>query len=251
MLRLVADRLIDVARGDTRAPGVVCADGDRIVAVDGPSGHDALDEGEAPGDLTLSLPGCTLLPGLIDFHSHLGLDTKFGDLSAQVRLPPHAYLAAGAARVQEDLRAGVTTVRLCGDRYGADLRLREEISAGHVVGPRLLAAGLAVRSPCCRGGAVAAVLTDDPEEISRTTEGNLRRGADLVKLFVSDGVGDPSRDPTTCYYGEAHVAAAARPAHAAGRPVAAHLLGGQGVAAALGGGDRRDRARMVSHRFRP
>jgi len=59
---------------------------------------------------------------------------------------------------------------------------------------------------------------------------------DFVKLFVSGGVGDPTRDPTECHYGEAHVAAAVRLAHAAGRPVAAHLLGGPAVAAVVGGG---------------
>jgi imidazolonepropionase-like amidohydrolase len=98
------------------------------------------------------------------------------------------------------------------------------------------AAGRAVRSPRCHGGAVASVFTDVPEEVSRAAADAVANGADFVKLFVSDGVGDPAVDPTTCYYGEAHVAAAARQAHAAGRPVAAHLLGGPGVAAAVGGG---------------
>jgi imidazolonepropionase-like amidohydrolase len=130
----------------------------------------------------------------------------------------------------------VTTLRLCGDRHGLDLVLRRAIGDGSVTGPRLVAAGRAIRSPRCRGGAVAAVFTDDPEEISHAVTANLADGVDLIKLFVSDGVGDPAVDPTTCYYGEAHVSAAVRLAHAAGRPVAAHLLGGAGVAAAVGGG---------------
>ena len=79
-------------------------------------------------------------------------------------------------------------------------------------------------------------MTDDIADIARAAEANLAAGVDFVKLFVSDGVGDPGREPTACYYGEAHVAAAARPAHAAGRRVAAHLLGGAGVAPAIGGG---------------
>ncbi len=83
---------------------------------------------------------------------------------------------------------------------------------------------------------MASVLTDDGEEISRAVQENIDAGADLVKLFVSGGVGDPARDPTECWYTEAHVAAAVRRAHAAGRPVAVHLLGGPGVAAAVGGG---------------
>lgn len=221
MLRIEADRLIDGVHDRPHAPGVLGVEGDRIVP---PAG---------PPDLVLSLPGCTLLPGLIDFHSHLGLDTRRGDLAAQVRVPPPRYLAAGIARMQEDLRAGVTTLRLCGDLHGADLALRRAVEEGSVVGPRLVVAGRAIRSPRGGGGAIASVFTDDPEEVARAARATLDAGADLVKLFVSDGVGDPARDPTACYYGEAHVAAAARVAHAAGRPVAAHLLGGPGVAGAI------------------
>ncbi len=225
MLRLEADRIIDGVADHPHRPGRLGIDGERIAA------------GEPdPGDLTLSLPGCTLLPGLIDFHSHVGLDTRRGGLAAQVAVPRERYLAAGIGRIQDDLRAGVTTLRLCGDRYGADLALRRAVEEGRVVAPRLLAAGRAIRSPRCRGGAIASVFTDDPGEIARTTAQNLAQGVDFIKIFVSDGVGDPAVEPTTCYYGEAHVAAAARLAHVSGRPVAAHLVGGEGVAAAIGGG---------------
>ncbi len=247
MLRLAADRLIDGVRGRPHRPGLLCIDGERIAAVGevpavAPGVPPPSAAPETPGslpdpcNLTLSLPGCTLLPGLIDFHSHAGIDTRRADLGAQVQAPAPRYLAQGIGRIQDDLRGGVTTLRLCGDRYGADLALRQAIEEGTVVGPRLLVAGRAIRSPRCRGGAIASVLTDDPAEIARVVDGNLESGVDLIKLFVSDGVGDPTVEPTTCYYGEAHVAAATRLAHAAGRPVTAHLLGGEGVAAAVGGG---------------
>jgi imidazolonepropionase-like amidohydrolase len=239
MLWLRADRLLDCLGGPPRTPGVLGMDGERIVAVGEEPGAPAAarpDPGAGDGAPDLCLPGCTVLPGLIDFHSHAGIDTRRSDLQAQVSVSRGRYLASGIARIQEDLRAGVTTLRLCGDRHGLDLVLRRAIADGSVIGPRLVAAGRAIRSPRCRGGAVASVLTDDPEEISHTVAANLADGGDLIKLFVSDGVGDPTVDPTTCYYGEAHVAAAVRLAHAAGRPVAAHLLGGPGVAAAVGGG---------------
>src|SRR5437588_6075295 len=150
--------------------------------------------------------------------------------------------------MQEDLRAGATTLRLCGDRHGIDLLLRRAVDEGRVVGPRLIAAGRAIRSPRCAGGAVASVLTDDPDEIDRAAAANLEDGADFIKVFVSDGAGDPAVEPTTCYYGEAHVAAAARRAHDAGRRVAAPPLGGPGVAAAPGGGlDVIGRGRVLTH----
>ncbi len=232
MFRLEADRLIDGIHDVPREPGEIVVAGERIVAVRGAlAGAEPRDQ-----ELVLSCPGCTLLPGLIDFHSHVGIDTRRPDLAAQVQVPPSHYLARGIGLLQEDLYAGVTTVRLCGDRYGADLALRRTVEGGTVIGPRLLAAGRAIRSPHSSGGAVASVLTDDVEEISRAVRENLDAGADLVKLFVSGGVGDPARAPTECYYTEAHVAAAVRQARAANRPVGAHLLGGPGVAAAVGGG---------------
>lgn len=243
MLRLYADRLID-GTGGVSAPGGLLIDGDRIAAVErsvsepesavaGPGGARA---GAAPGVLRISLPGCTLLPGFIDFHTHAGIDTRRGALLAQAHEPPPVAAGNALGRLQDDVRGGVTTARLCGDLGGLDLRLRAEIDAGRIVGPRLVVAGRAIKSPRGGGGAIASVMTDDPGEIARAAEANIADGVDFVKLFVSDGVGDPSREPTACYYGEAHVAAAVRAAHGAGRRVAAHLLGGPGVAEAIGGG---------------
>jgi len=231
MFRLEADRLIDGVHDLPREPGEIAIAGERIVAV----GRESRASGPAPS-LVLSLPGCTLLPGLIDFHSHVGIDTRRSDLVVQVQAPPGEYLARGIGLLQEDLCAGTTTVRLCGDRHGADLALRRAAEDGSIIAPRPRVAGRAIRSPRTSGGAVASVLTDDAGEISRAVQENLDAGVDLVKLFVSGGVGDPARDPTECVYTEAHVAAAVRHAHAAGRPVAVHLLGGPGVAAAVGGG---------------
>ena len=234
MLSLGADRLIDGAAERASAPGGLLIDGERIVA----AGAAARGPGDANAGTALhvSLPGCTLLPGFVDFHTHAGIDTRRGGLSQQAHEPPAIAAGHAVGRLQDDLRGGVTTARLCGDIGGLDLRLRAEIEAGRIVGPRLVVAGRAIKSPRGGGGAIASVMTDDADEIRRAAEANLADGVDFVKLFVSDGVGDPSREPTACYYGEAQVAAAVRPAHAVGRRVAAHLLGGPGVAAAVGGG---------------
>ena len=236
MIRIEADQLIDGVDDRPRRPGRLVIEGERVAMVEGhPPGAPRAAADDGPS-LTLALPGCTLLSGLMDFHSHLGIDTRRGNLGRQIAVPVPEYLAAGIARMEENLRAGVTTVRLCGDRHGVDLALRRAVEDGRVVGPRLIAAGRAIRSPRCSGGAVASVITDDPEEIGGAVRENLEAGVDFVKLFVSDGVGNPAVEPTTCYYGEAHVAAAVRRAHDAGRRVAAHLLGGPGLAAAVGGG---------------
>jgi imidazolonepropionase-like amidohydrolase len=231
-LRLDADRLIDGAQesGRPSAPGRLLIEGDRIAAAG------AAAAGAGPGALRVALPGCTLLPGLIDFHTHAGIDTRRPNLGAQAREPGPVAAGRAVGRLQDDLRGGVTAARLCGDLGGLDLRLRDAIAAGRIAGPRLFVAGRAIKSPRGGGGAIVSVTTDDAAEIRRAVDANLADGVDLIKLFVSDGVGDPSREPTACYYGERHVAAAVAPAHAAGRRVAAHLLGGPGVADAIGAG---------------
>lgn len=234
MLRLDADRLIDGVADRASAPGRLLIDGDRILGAGGAASRP--EAASAAGAVRISLPGCTLLPGFVDFHTHGGIDTRRGGLSAQAHEPPAVAQGNAVGRLQDDLRGGVTTARLCGDIGGLDLRLRAEIAAGRIVGPRLVVAGRAIKSPRGGGGAIVSVVTDDAGEIARAVDANLADGVDFIKLFVSDGVGDPSRDPTACYYGEGQVAAAARPAHAAGRRVAAHLLGGPGVAEAIGGG---------------
>ena len=106
-------------------------------------------------------------------------------------MPTGEYV--GVNRTLEDLRAGVTGVRVCGDLHGIDLAVRRAVEEGAIVGPRLVAAGRAIRSPRCSGGAVASVLTDDPNEIERAVRDNLEAGDDFVKLFISDGVGTSRR----------------------------------------------------------
>jgi imidazolonepropionase-like amidohydrolase len=235
MIWIEADQLIDGVGEQPQRPGRLLIAGERIVQMD-PGSSGATSPAAAAPDLRLSLSGCTLLPGLVDFHSHLGIDTRRSHLGSQIGVPAPEYVSSGIGRMVDDLRAGVTTIRLCGDRHGIDLAIRRATAEGSVIGPRLVVAGRAIRSPRCAGGAVASVFTDSSDEIDRAVRENLNDGVDFIKLFVSDGVGDSAVEPTTCYYGETHVAAAARRAHEGGRPVAAHLLGGPGVAAALGGG---------------
>src|SRR5690348_4897799 len=115
MIRIEADQLIDGVDDLPRRPGRLTVAGERIADVGGTPLRAAASTPDGPEDLTFSLPGCTLLPGLIDFHSHVGIDTRHGDLGAQAGVPASEYAAAGISRIEEDLRAGVTTVRLCGD----------------------------------------------------------------------------------------------------------------------------------------
>src|SRR5205807_4005590 len=147
-----------------RRPGRLLIQGERVAGLPGePAGAGAVPAA-LHDQVTLALPGCTVLAGLIDFHSHLGIDTRRAHLGVQIGVPEPEYTANGISRMQEDLRAGATTLRSCADRHGSDRSLRRGRRRGRVVGPGVSAAGCARRRPRCSGGAVASVLTDDPNE---------------------------------------------------------------------------------------
>jgi imidazolonepropionase-like amidohydrolase len=146
-----AGRLLDPRTGNVVAPAAVVIEGDRIKQV----GSDSL--GVPAGAKIIDLRTLTLLPGLIDGHTHLFLDIivppeaeaerHFNGLFAPGLLlaiveSPSKRALIGAQSAREDLESGITTVRNLGHSgVDADTQLRDAISAGHTPGPRILAAG--------------------------------------------------------------------------------------------------------------
>ena len=147
-----AGRLLDPRTGNVLAPAAVLIEGDKIKQVGPPS------QIQTPvGATTIDLGNATLLPGLIDSHTHLFLDVivppeaeilrhsngEFapGLLLAIVESPSKRALM-GAQLAREDLESGITTVRNLGHSgIDGDTELRDAINAGRVPGPRILASG--------------------------------------------------------------------------------------------------------------
>src|SRR5437016_2446289 len=153
LLTLVkASRLLDPRSGNVLAPAAVLIEGGKIKEVGPPSQVQA----KAPaGAKTIDLGNATLLPGLIDSHTHLLIDPiapaeverarhynggfEPGLLLAIVESPSKRVLM-GAQTAREDLESGITTVRNLGHSgIDGDTELRDAINAGRVVGPRILA----------------------------------------------------------------------------------------------------------------
>jgi imidazolonepropionase-like amidohydrolase len=147
-----AGRLLDPRTGNALTPAAVLIDGDKIREV-GSSSQLAAPAGAA----IIDLGSATLLPGLIDGHTHLFLDIVAppeaemqrrlnplftpGQLLAIVESPAKRILTA-AQSAREDLESGITTVRNLGHSgIDGDTELRDAINAGHIAGPRILAAG--------------------------------------------------------------------------------------------------------------
>jgi imidazolonepropionase-like amidohydrolase len=218
---------------------VVVADG-RVERLGGAPAEDAE---------TYEFDGATILPGLVDMHTHLGITHEAGDIRAQMAAPPVAHILAGARSLQRDLHAGVTSAKLNGDRDCYDLQMRDAIRAGAAEGPRLLVAGKGIKSSRCTGGVVATCLADGPEAVGRGVDENLRAGTDWIKLFASGSVLGERAAVLQPFYGLPEVAIAVQKAHAAGRRVAVHCFGGEAADACLQAGvDQIEHGWLLSER---
>lgn len=218
-LLLRADGVWDGLSDAATRPGAVLIEQGRVVAVG--AGLSAPAETEV-----IDLPGCTLLPGLIDMHGHARLNAREGPLAPQVRDDPVRYVLRSVQNLQSDLRAGVTTVKTNGDRDFLDIGLRQAIADGLVEGPRLVVATRGIKAPESTAGIVATAFCRGVQAIRRAVEENLERGADFIKIYVSGGLLEPPEEACRAYYSLEEIAAAVEAAAAGGTYVTAHCAGG-------------------------
>ena len=128
---LHAGHVLDVKTGKLLSDQAIVIEDGKIVSVG------AAAETKASADaIRIDLPNATILPGLIDAHTHLTMEPKFGYEELGVSLPREALIGAKNARVT--LHAGFTTVRNVGADGFSDVALRDAINAGDVPGPRML-----------------------------------------------------------------------------------------------------------------
>jgi imidazolonepropionase-like amidohydrolase len=230
-LELRAKYCWDGETGRSDRPVAVRVEGERIARVG--EGDGAADA--APAE-TLDFGEATILPGLIDMHTHLGIDHQTGDIRAQMRDPAVRHILAGACSLRRDLHSGVTTAKLNGDREFFDIQMRDAIRDGLAEGPRLHVSGRGIKSSRCTGGVVATAILDDPEAICRAVDENLAAGADWIKLFSSGNVFGALEEVLQPFYGHSQLAAAAQKAHAAGKRMSSHCFGGEAADACLAAG---------------
>ncbi len=239
---LKAARLFDSRTGAIVSPGAVLVAGDRIEAVG--TGASA-----AAGARIIDLGDATLLPGLIDLHTHL---TDREDLHWEdvlLKTTPGEAALWGARNARETLRAGFTTCRDMGPTWPyVDVDLRKAIDAGAVPGPRLLVAGAYVSSTGGAGDArqfsifvdvpMVRNLADGPDEIVKAVRTNLKQGADFIKMLVTGAVLSKGIPPGAQQYSDDEIRAGVTEARRWGRQVAAHAHGAGGIKAAVRAGVR-------------
>jgi imidazolonepropionase-like amidohydrolase len=166
-----AARVLD-GRGKAITNGVVEIQGTKIVRIDQRSGPVTYDLGDA-----------TLLPGLIDVHTHIDWHFQpnglYGQRPGQPEETREQREAAVAANLKATLEAGFTTVQNVGN--GGDKALRDAIAAGKLVGPRILTSMGQIQA----GSRNAPTPPDQLRERVRQLKAN---GADLIKIFASESI---------------------------------------------------------------
>ena len=227
-LWLTGGRLFDGTGGEVReSSGVLVQDG-RIAAV----GRAA--DGVPDGASVVELAGRTLLPGLIDAHSHVTVERPTPAPGAEaLRSGTDAHFLA--ADLREMLRRGVTTVRDVGSYGDLAIEARQAIRYGAFRGPRILTCGRII-SATAPGGIFFEGMyreADGPDDVRRAVREQLRRGADFIKVMTTGARSVEIEDPDPAQLTRAEIATVVEEAHRQGYRVAAHAEGIDGTEIAI------------------
>ena len=229
-----AGKVLDVRTGTYSSDQIIWIEGDRIKAI----GNASEMTGKLPpGTKMLDLSQSTVLPGLIDCHTHLTMTPRdSGPAGLHLSYPRQALTGARNARVT--LEAGFTTVRNVGAGGYSDIALRDAIKAGDVPGPRMLVSGpplsitgghgdenfLAPQYDWSSDG-----VADGIDGVTKKVRENIKYGADVIKFMATGGVLSEGDNPALAQYSPEEMKAIVDTAHGLGRKVAAHAHGAGGI----------------------
>ena len=227
-----AGRVLNVRTGELRANQAIVIEGDKISQI-APSGEIK----GAAGDTTIDLPDATVLPGLIDMHTHLTFELS--SLSYEgLKISTAREALHGARNARRTLEAGFTTVRNVGAKDYADIALRDAINDGDVIGPRMVASGpaLGITGGHCDENLLPPAfhffgegVADGVEAVQHKVREVIKYGADVIKICATGGVLSKGDDPNASQFTLEEMKAIVADAHRLGRRVAAHAHGAEGV----------------------
>jgi len=231
-----AGKLIDVKTGRILENQIILIEGDRIKQV-----GSAADVKIPAGAQVVDLSDKTVLPGLIDCHTHLTFDPDQNGYEALgISVPRQALTGAKNARIT--LEAGFTTVRNVGAGGYSDIALRDAINAGDVIGPRIDASGpaIGVTGGHCDNSLLAPEfhfrdegVADGVAAVMSKTREVVKYGADVVKICATGGVLSKGDSPGATQFNDEEIRAIIVEAHRLGRKVAAHAHGSAGIQQAV------------------
>jgi imidazolonepropionase-like amidohydrolase len=236
-----AGRLIDGVSGTVRDAVTILVDGDRITGVE--SGWL-----EPAGTRVIDLRTATVLPGLIDSHTHLTGEGTGNAIERAATMTPLDAAVRSTAYARRTLEAGFTTVRNVGADGGADVALRRAIEDGIIPGPRIWTARTTLSITGGHGDQgglrpdlwVAPTwmdgIIDGPDEARKAVRYQHKYGADLIKITATGGVLSIGDSGDAQQFTDAELTAIVESAHLLGIKVAAHAHGKQGIESAIRAG---------------
>ncbi len=179
--------------------------------------------------------GSALLPGLIDCHIHYCLDAGPDSIRSLEQDDPTVTAVKAVTHARATLEGGVTTVRDVGSRDHISISVTRAIRAGIIPGPRTLNAGLAI---CMTGGHAWFIgrQADGTDDVVKAVREQIRAGADVIKFIATGGVLTPGVSPGAAQLTLNELTAGVEEAARAGRRVAAHAHGAQGMKNAIRAG---------------
>ncbi len=224
--------ILDVKTGAEPAAQTIIVTGDRITAI-----VPTASTPKQPGDTEIDLTKYTVMPGLVDVHTHLTMANNF-DPYFELSMTPAKEAIIGVENAKVTLEAGFTTVRNVGANDYTDVALRDEINAGHIPGPHMQVSGPALG---ITGGHMdenllpyeyhihGEAVADGIPAVQHQVRENIKYGADLIKIGATGGVLSKGDDPQASQYTLEEMQAIVADAHRLGRKVAAHAHGAQGI----------------------
>ncbi|HMX26210.1 MAG TPA: amidohydrolase family protein [Blastocatellia bacterium] len=234
IVAIKAGRVLDVRTGQMIQNAFILIEGERITAVGAnvnvPAGAEVID-----------LKTMTVLPGLIDSHTHLTFSPGLGGVTGITQSIPRQTLT-GARNARITLMAGFTTVRNVGAGGYSDIALRDAVNAGDVPGPRIVASGpsLGITGGHCDDNYLpwefhhkSDGVADGVESVMAKTREVIKYGANVIKFCSTGGVLSLGDDPKAAEFTFEEMKTIVAEAHRLGRKVAAHAHGGEGLKQAV------------------
>jgi len=232
-----ADRMLDVLTGRV-------IDHPLVTIIDGRISSVGQGSAPPPDARHIDLKGMTLLPGLIDMHTHLTSDPRFSGYR-RLQFTDNFWTVVGVANAQKTIEAGFTTVRNVGSANFDDVAIKQAIEQGIVTGPRIVPATYAIGAT---GGHCDATqfppsistntpaVANGPEQIRATVRKLRKYGAEVIKFCGTGGVLSKTDTVGGQQYDLAEMKALVDEAHMLGLKVAVHAHGTSGIKDAIRAG---------------